>query len=101
MEIWRAKLLNKTILKDEYKIIEDRIKIFFNKVKFDKIEKNILRIEIGGLIDYSNLVGINMFDKFYWENKIFTFRILRRLIKRKIIWKVKENKVNKNENIEF
>ena len=42
-----------------------------------------------------------MFDKFYWENKIFTFRILRRLIKRKIIWKVKENKVNKNENIEF
>ena len=101
LEIWKAKLLNKFILKEEYKEIEKEIKILFNKEKFNEIENKILQIEIGGLIDYSNVIGINIFDKFYWENKIFTFRILRRLIKRKIMWKVKENKVNKNENVEF
>ena len=89
LEIWKAKLLNKFILKEEYKEIEKEIKILFNKEKFNEIENKILQIEVGGLIDYSNVIGVNIFDKFYWKNRIFTFRILRRIIKRKIFYFIK------------
>ena len=88
LEIWKAKLLNKFILKEEYKEIEKEIKILFNKERFNEVENKILQIEIGGLIDYSNVIGVNIFDKFYWKNRIFTFRILRRIIKRKFIYRI-------------
>lgn len=66
--------------------------MLFNKEKFGEIENKILKIEIGGLIDYSNLIEISIFNKFYWENNIFTIRILRRLIKRKVLWKIRGSK---------
>lgn len=49
-----------------------------------QIEKEILKEDLRSVLGNGMFWKIRIYDKFYWENKIFTLKILRRILERKL-----------------
>lgn len=81
---------NNEFLKNEFNKIEKLIFGYFEKNKFSFIEREIVILDFRNILKLKSLIGINLFNKFYWKYKIFTFKLLRKIIKRKIKYIVRE-----------
>ncbi len=76
------KIIKRELDSDLINELENRLKKDYEKL--DKIEKEILREDLQKILRNKMFWKINIFDDFYWRNKIFTKKILRRIIEGKI-----------------
>lgn len=91
---YRKKRYERVIVpKEEFREIENLFKQFLTENSLTKIERKVIIKDIQKLLLSKNLVFINFFDKFYWINGIYSFRVIKRLIKRQINYKLK-NKID-------
>ena len=69
--------------REEVREFENELKEYY-KNKFSKIEKKILKQDINKILKLKKLYLINIFDKFYWENRLFTKKNFRRILEGKV-----------------
>lgn len=82
---YRKKSYERNIITmEEFKNIDFLIKKFIHENDLTEIERKILIKDIQKLILSKNLISLNLLDKFYWINGIYSFRVIKRIIKRKI-----------------
>lgn len=69
------KLKDQNFKREEVREFENELKEYY-KNEFSKIEKKILKLK--------KLYLINIFDKFYWKNRLFTKKNFRRILEGKV-----------------
>lgn len=83
-EGFAASFINKEISKEEIKGFEKRVKRIWEEESFSEFEKKIFKEDIKKVIKYKQYFYINIFDSFYWKNKLLTKKIFRRIIEGKV-----------------
>lgn len=66
-------------------ILEIKEEIRKNWNVFSEVEKYLLRRDMIDLLESKACYNINLFDKFYWKNKMITSRAFRRILRKKIV----------------
>ena len=77
------KMKDQNFKREEVREFENELKEYY-KNKFSKIEKKILKQDINKILKLKKLYLINIFDKFYWENRLFTKKNFRRILEGKV-----------------
>lgn len=72
----------KYLEKKEFESFEVLLKKEWNLLS--KLEKKVLKKEIDGVLKSKVIVDINIFDPFWWKNRFFTKKSLRRIVEAKI-----------------
>lgn len=77
------KIQNMDISLLETKNFEMKLKAIFEE-KYSKEEIEIIRMDVNEVLKTIMYYRISLFNKFYWKNKIFTKKVFRRIIEKKI-----------------
>lgn len=86
---FRAKSYKKEVVEySEFIEIEKNYKEYFKYERISNLEKKLLVKDIQKLILSKNFIDINLLDNFYYKYGIFRYRILKRIIKKKIKYKL-------------
>lgn len=75
----------------EIKKFEEKLKKYYD-IKFSKEEYKILKEDISKLFKTKLFYHINILDRFYWENNLFTKKTFRRILEGKIKFFLRLNK---------
>lgn len=77
------KAQNMDISLSETREFEIKLKNIFEE-KYSKEEMEIIKVDVKEVLKTIMYYKISLFNKFYWKNKVFTKKILRRIIEKKI-----------------
>lgn len=75
---------NKINLMSKEEISNLENKVIKQWKNFSKIEKKILRYDIINLLESRAFSNINLFNLFYWKNRLMTLKALRRILRNKL-----------------
>lgn len=82
-KIWLLKKREKNYLeRKEFKNFENLLKKEWNLLS--ELEKKVLKKEINDILKSKAVIDVSIFDLFWWQNKIFTKKSLRRIVEAKI-----------------